>query len=69
MGIGSYDVAIKFWQEKTIIGRKLESICHKEIVAKNIYSQRMGPKRTVSTCIIYLQLVRACFYYLRFLRC
>jgi len=49
MGDGSYDVAIKLWQEKTIVGRKLESICHKEIVTKNIYSQGMGANRTVST--------------------
>jgi len=49
MGDGSYDVAIKLWQEKTIDGRKLESIRHKEIVTKNIYSQGMGANRTVST--------------------
>jgi len=49
MGDGSYDVGIKLWQEKTIIGRKLESIRHKEIVTKNIYGQGVGAKRTVST--------------------
>jgi len=49
MGDGSYEVAIKFWQEKTIVGWKLKSVCHTTIVAKNIYDQGMGANRAVST--------------------
>lgn len=49
MGDGSYEVAIKFWQEKTIVGWKLKSVCHTKIVAKNIYDQGMGANRAVST--------------------
>lgn len=55
MGLRSNETTVKN-RERGENGRKLKSICHPAVVAKNINSQGVGAKRTVSLhCLLFIR--------------